>query len=103
MYITFKDFLNESKREIKPDFFSGTHYRLPELDELKDIDSYKLTSDEIVNGFYYNMVGKGMLDNKNKQQIITSIESLIELYPDNTEYKDALLIANNLTGRFVKV
>lgn len=97
------EFLNESISEVntKPKFFKSTHYRLPTTEELKDINSFNLSSEDIINGFYYNMVGRGVLSQKNKDLIIDGIQLLCDLYNENIEYKKALADAKALKSRFL--
>jgi hypothetical protein len=97
--ISVKTSLNEGLGSNKPIIFSRTIYRIPTKEELEDVNSYNLNSEEILNGFRYTLVGRGILDNKIKQQIIESIEMLIKLFPDNIEYENALEEAKELKVR----
>ena len=76
--------------ENLPIIFKGTIYRLPTVDELKDVDDFNLNSEDICSGFSYTIVGRGILDAKKKELIIKSIKRLSELYPNNENYKKAL-------------
>jgi len=100
MLKTFNNFLNESYKQ-NPKFFSYTHYKLPNEEELKDINNYGLSSNEILNGFKYSIVGRGVMSKDNKIKIIESIKMLCNLYPDNTEYKKALIDAENITSKWI--
>ena len=80
----------------KPEIFKRTIYRQPTEDELIEVDDFKLTSDKIIKGFYYTLVGKGLLGKEQKDLIIKSIENLIKINPDNNEYKKALSEAKKL-------
>jgi hypothetical protein len=85
----------------KPSIFQYTTYRLPSEDELKEFENYpNLTAEDIENGFGYTMIGRGILSETNKKLIQEGIKMLIEKYPDDNRYKDALEIANKLTPRF---
>lgn len=82
---------NEWVEEKKPSIFRSTYYALPTEEQLNEFGDYPdLTSDEIVDGFGYTIIGRGMNSPENKQKIIQSIEMLIEKYPDRKTYKEAL-------------
>lgn len=85
-----KTSLNEGLGSNKPSIFSRTIYRIPTKEELEEVNSYNLNSEEILEGFRYTIVGRGILDNKIKNQIIESIEMLVKLFPNNIEYENAL-------------
>lgn len=78
------------KSTTKPDIFNHTIYRLPTDDELLEFENYELSSDDIVNGFKYTIIGRGIASNKNKQMIIDSIQMLCDKFPNNEIYQDAL-------------
>lgn len=75
---------------MTPKLFTYTAYRLPNKEDLIDIDNYKLTSDEIIKGFGYTIVGRGKLGDEQKKDIIKSIQMLVDMFPTNKEYKKAL-------------
>jgi hypothetical protein len=75
---------------IQPDIFTHTIYRLPSKLELKNINEYNLTANEIIDGFIYTIVGRGILTPKYQETIIKAIEMLVDMFPDNEEYKLAL-------------
>lgn len=77
----------------KPDFFKQTYYRLPNSEELNDINNHILTAKQVLDGFKYTIVGRGMITLKNKDMIIQSIEKLINIDENNMEYKLALKMA----------
>jgi hypothetical protein len=79
--------LSEKK---KPSFFSGTKYRLPTMEELKEIDDYKPTVGEIIQGTGYAIIGRGLEGPEQKDMIINIIESLCSLDLENKNYKEAL-------------
>jgi hypothetical protein len=96
---TFEEYsLNESASgsiwdthgEKLPSIFKKTIYRLPTQEELREFESFELTGSEIVKGFGYTMIGRGMRSNKNSSMIRSAIKSLCEMFPDNKEYKAAL-------------
>jgi hypothetical protein len=97
-----KESLNENLNKNKPKIFRMTIYRLPTENELIEVDSYNLSSDEIVNGFCYTIVGKGILDQNSKERIINCIKMLLILFPDNQIYKEALEKAKDIQGRHIK-
>lgn len=80
---------NKSKKHKtasnKPSIFKRTIYRLPTEEELKEVDSYNLSPDEIINGFSYTIVGRGIMRQKNKDLIITSIKLLNDMFPGKYE------------------
>ena len=87
---SINSFLNESIESNEyPEFFNSTHYRIPTQEELIDIHKCNLNSTKIIHGFYYNIVGKGIIDNVKKQRISDCITSLCNLDPNNEEYKKA--------------
>lgn len=82
---------NEHKSiSTKPKIFSATKYDLPSDDDLIDINNFELSSDDIINGFSYTIIGRGIIDDKKKQDIYKSIEMLSEKFPENKTYKEAL-------------
>lgn len=100
--------LNESKEDLerlhdiiggttdntKPSIFQYTIYRLPTEEELNEFAEFpNLTAKDIEKGFGYTIIGRGMASPKNKQMIINSIQMLIERYPENDVYKEALELA----------
>lgn len=75
----------KKKASNKPSIFQRTTYRLPTKDELVEVDSFNLSPKEILNGFYYTIVGRGILRQKEKDTIIKSIELLNKMFPGNYE------------------
>lgn len=73
-----------------PFMFSGTRYRLPTKEELEEIHDCKLSAKEIIKGFSYTIIGRGIKSEKTKRDITKSLRMLSELYPDNEEYKKAI-------------
>jgi hypothetical protein len=65
-------------------------YRLPTKSEIEEVNSYNLTSDKIISGFGYTIIGRGIRSMENKKMIYDSIKMLVDMYPDNTEYNKAL-------------
>jgi len=90
---------NESDENSKPEIFSYTTYDLPREEDLIDVNQYGLPAEEILNGFYYTIVGRGILSEKNRKMIIEAIARLCQMYPDNEEYKKALIKANDLKSK----
>ena len=87
----------------KPSIFQSTIYRLPSNKELEEVNDYKLNSDDVLSGFRYTIVGRGIMDDKNKQMIIQSIKMLSDLYPENNEYKKAIEAAKQIQPKFRSV
>lgn len=71
----------------QPKIFSQTIYRTPTKEELIELNSFNLKADEIVNGFNYTIVGKGINSDKNKRMVYHSIQLLLNMYPNNKEYQ----------------
>lgn len=82
--------------DTKPYFFKQTYYRLPNNDELNDIINHNLTAKQVLDGFNYTIVGRGIMNSKNKDMIIQSIKNLIILDGDNMDYKNALKQAEKI-------
>lgn len=74
----------------KPKIFQSTIYRLPNKEELENVNSFNLNAEEILDGFSYTIIGRGIFSDKNKEMIIQSIKMLCDLFPENSEYKTAL-------------
>jgi hypothetical protein len=81
-------FLKEDRS--MPTIFTRTIYRLPTHEELFEVNNYQLEADEIVKGFSYTIIGRGMRSPSNVNMIKESIKMLCDLYPENPEYKKAL-------------
>jgi len=77
--------------ENLPEIFKKTIYRMPSTSELSNINSFELNANEIIQGLTYTIVGRGMKNAESKNKIFTSISNLSKMYPDNNEYKKALL------------
>jgi hypothetical protein len=75
---------------MKPKIFQQTIYRLPTKEELLEINSCNLSVNEIINGFSYTIIGRGISSLKNKKMIIESIKLLTNQFPNNKTYKEAL-------------
>ncbi len=73
-----------------PSIFKKTIYRLPTAEELKEVDERKMSADDIRQGFSYTIIGRGVKSPKNEAMIKESITMLSEMFPENTEYKEAL-------------
>lgn len=81
---------------VKPSIFCRTTYRRPTDKDLIEVDRSNLLPEEIVNGFYYTIVGRGFLDSSKKQMIVESINRLMLISPNNRNYKTALVDAKKL-------
>lgn len=85
----------------KPSIFQYTIYRLPSYDEIMEFANFpNLSADEILKGFKYTMIGRGILSKENKNMIQESLKMLINNYPNIQQYKDALESSNNLKPKF---
>ena len=81
----------------RPSIFMRTIYRLPNNIELAEVNDFNMKAEQVLNGFWCTIVGRGILDSENKQMIVNSIQKLRELYPENEEYKTALEKAKNIS------
>ncbi|MCK9445985.1 hypothetical protein M0Q50_03735 [bacterium] len=79
----------------KPSIFQYTIYRLPTEEELDEFINYpNMTPEQIVNGFGYTIIGRGMNSEKNQNMIKQCIQLLIDKYPKDDKYKHALKLTN---------
>ena len=92
---------NANESTEKPSIFEETIYRLPNIEELNEVNDFDLTSEELIRGLSYTIVGRGIMDSVKKDRIIESITKLIELYPENPNYKLALENARGIKTRFM--
>jgi len=81
----------------KPSFFQGTKYRDPTDVELLEIHESGPTGEDLMKGFGYAMIGRGMLNNDNKAMIISAIERLCKLQSSNKGYWAALEQAKSMS------
>ena len=80
----------EKHREL-PSIFKRTYYALPTAEQLEEFQKYpNLSVEDIVQGFGYTIIGRGVRSDENCQKIIESIKMLIEKYPEQQIYKEAL-------------
>ena len=84
-----------------PSIFEETIYRLPTTEELNEVNNFNLTSEQIIQGLSYTIVGRGIMDSVKKDRIIESISKLIELYLNNQNYKLALENAREIKTKFM--
>jgi hypothetical protein len=92
----FIQFITESRT---PEMFSRTHYRLPTEEDLIDIDSCRLSPKQIVDGFSYTIIGRGMRSAENTIMIATSLGMLYAMFP-KPEYKKAIEIYKGSYDRY---
>lgn len=88
-YLNDASDLNESSVEKLPKIFTYTKYALPSDEDLQDIHRHNLTVEQIINGFGYTIIGRGIKNDENKKMIYDSIKMLYDKYP-NDVYKEAL-------------
>lgn len=92
----------KKKRTEFPFIFDHTLYRIPTDEELKEFENYPdLSSKQILDEFSYIIIGRGILDGKNKKLIIECVQKLIDLYPEDNRYKGAMRLAHELQPRFL--
>ena len=82
--------MTEKQQNKKPSFFRSTKYQEPNDEELKEIHQAKCSEDELRQGLGYAIIGRGIERQQEKDMIISSIERLLKLEPDNEQYKIAL-------------
>lgn len=89
---TFEVFMNKPKTiweihgENLPSIFKQTIYRSPTEKELLEFQNFDLTSEEILQGIEYTIIGRGMKGKKEELLIFRTSERLHKLFPDNREY-----------------
>ncbi len=74
----------------KPAIFTTTIYRIPTKAELEEVHKYNLSADDLIHGFTYTMVGKGMDTPDTIANIVASLAELQTMYPENETYFEAL-------------
>jgi len=85
----------------KPVIFTYTTYRLPTDEELEEFKLFpNLIAKDIVNGFYYTIVGKSIENQEHTKMVKDSIKLLINKYPDNEEYQQAYYSLLNDSEKF---
>jgi hypothetical protein len=72
-----------------PSVFRRTIYRVPTVDELKEINSYPFTPSELLQGLTYTIVGRSIKSDERKQLIKEALVRLIKMYPGKTTYIEA--------------
>lgn len=83
----------EKHKEL-PSIFTRTYYALPTKEQIEEFKNYQdLSVDDIVQGFGYTIVGRGVNSPDNCQKIVQSIEMLANQYPERKVYKEALVKA----------
>lgn len=84
----------ERHGENLPSIFRRTYYALPTNEQIEEFQQYPdLTAKDILQGFGYTIVGRGVDSPKNKQMIVDSIQMLSDRYPEKQAYKEALVLA----------
>lgn len=77
-----------------PSIFTRTYYALPTSEQVEEFEQFPhLTAEEIVQGFGYTIVGRGVNSPENSRKIVESIRMLVDRYPEQEAYKDALELA----------
>lgn len=83
----------------KPEIFNGTIYRIPTEKELQEVHNSNLTVDEIFDGLWYTIVGRGMTFSKQKEQIIRSSMKLKDMFPEESKYDELYKRAQDIKVR----
>jgi len=86
---------------MKPKIFTYTAYRLPNTEDIDEINNTNLSAKEIFDGLSYTLIGRGILSNETKNKIVEAINMLINSNPENLEYQKALEMTKSMKGRFV--
>lgn len=86
---------------MKPKIFTYTSYRLPNINDINEINSANLSAQELFNGFSYTIIGRRIADSQCKNQIIEAIELMIKSNPTNQEYLKALDMAKNMRSKYI--
>ena len=88
----------------KPSIFQYTIYRLPTKDEIEEFENFPLLSpDDILKGFSYTMIGRGIKNQKNIKMIQSGIKMLTEKYPEDERYKESLSKSYELKPKNIKI
>ena len=92
---------SETSGHPAPKVFSHTLYKVPTIDELMPFESHpEYTAEDIMDEIWYTIVGRGIMNDKNKQMIIDTIKRLISAFPGDDRYAEALILANEIKPRF---
>ena len=82
------------RHEELPSIFTRTYYALPTSEQIEEFEKFQhLTAEEIVQGFGYTIVGRGVSSPDNCKKIVESIRMLVDRYPENEAYQHALVKA----------
>lgn len=83
----------ERHKEL-PTIFKSTYYDVPTTEQVEEFQRFPhLTPEDIIQGFGYTIVGRGVNSPENDRKIIESIKKLVDRYPDNESYQVALVKA----------
>lgn len=97
---SFKQKLNEDNNNNKPKIFRISKYDYPSKMDLIEINACKLNADEILDGFSYTIIGKGINDSGKIKKIQKSIKMLADSYPEKEVYKEAYRKSLELKSRW---
>ena len=73
-----------------PPIFRQTIYRAPTDKELDEVGRVRFTAPELLQGFSYTIVGRGIDTPATKGTILAALNRLSQLYPFRSEYKAAI-------------
>lgn len=79
--------------------FNHTIYDVPNKEDLYKFNDTNLTAKEIFDEICYTIIGRGVLSEKNKEQIVQSAKILVDKF-NNSKYKEVLKMASELKPRF---
>lgn len=85
-----------------PKIFTYTIYRLPTPEELDEVHTCNLTSEEVFEGFCYTLIGRGIMFQNIRDQIVEAIQMLCNRHPSPT-YSRALEKAKALVPKTITV
>jgi hypothetical protein len=85
------DVAEKDKLDEGVSIFERTTYRLPNDSELDEIHrNESLSSQDIISGFSYTIIGRGIKNESTTQMIIESLQMLVNKFPECNKYNDAL-------------
>jgi hypothetical protein len=85
--IYISESVEENMEDVKlPKIFTYTKYDLPSVEDLKEIDECHLNTEQIINGFGYTIIGRGIKTLEKERKIYDSVKMLSEYFPENMEY-----------------
>ena len=78
------------KAAKEPSIFTHTTYRLPTDSELQEFSECNLSAKQVIDGFSYTIIGRGIKRQTETLMILEAIKMLCNKFPENLEYHRAL-------------